>query len=67
MINIITVFFLIIRIVSNPIANLFQKKLTNQLSSFTINFYTYLILSIFANEAITLPVEIGYSLAWECM
>ena len=46
MIDIITIFFLIIRIISNPIANLFQKKLTEEISSFSINFYTYLILSI---------------------
>ena len=60
MINIITVFFLIIRIVSNPIANLFQKKLTNQLSSFTINFYTYLILSIFCFPFIFSYVKLEY-------
>lgn len=60
MINIITVFFLIIRIVSNPIANLFQKKLTNQLSSFTINFYTYLILSIFCIPFICSYVKLEF-------
>ncbi len=59
MINILTIFFLIIRIVSNPIANLFQKKLTNELSSFTINFYTYLILTV-----LCLPF-IGKYVAWE--
>ena len=46
MINIFTFIFLIIRIISNPVANLFQKKISTELSSFTINFYTYLILSI---------------------
>ena len=60
MINIITVFFLIIRIVSNPIANLFQKKLTNQLSSFTINFYTYSILSIFCIPFICSYVKLEF-------
>lgn len=38
--------FLIIRILSNPFANLFQKKLANNNSSITINFYSFLILSI---------------------
>ena len=46
MVNILTFIFLIVRIISNPIANLFQKKLACNLSSFTINFYTYLFLSI---------------------
>lgn len=46
--SILTIFFLIIRIVSNPIANVFQKKLSTSLSSFTINLYTYLFLSIFS-------------------
>ena len=46
--SILTIFFLIIRIVSNPIANVFQKKLATSLSSFTINLYTYLFLSIFS-------------------
>lgn len=46
MISINTILFLIIRIISNPVANLFQKKLTVEISSVTINFYTYLILSI---------------------
>lgn len=38
--------FLILRIFSNPIANVFQKKLAVVNSSFTINFYSYLILSL---------------------
>lgn len=45
--NISTLFFLIIRIFSNPIANMFQKKISNKVSSIVINFYTYLILTIF--------------------
>ena len=48
MINILTIFFLIVRIISNPIANLFQKRLSERLSSFVINFYTYFLLSIFS-------------------
>ena len=45
--QIITYFFLIIRIISNPAANAFQKKLSYSIPSSIINFYTYLILSIF--------------------
>lgn len=41
------IFFLILRIISNPLANVFQKKISVELSSFVINFYTYLILSLF--------------------
>ena len=40
------IFFTLIRIFSNPIANVFQKKLSVKYSSITINFYTYLILSL---------------------
>ena len=43
-----TILFLIIRILSNPIANLFQKKLATDNSSVTINFYSFLFLSIFS-------------------
>lgn len=43
-----TILFLIIRILSNPIANLFQKKLATDNSSVTINFYSFLLLSIFS-------------------
>ncbi len=45
--NLITIFFLAIRIISNPIANAFQKKLSVKISPSSINFYSYLILSIF--------------------
>lgn len=47
MTNLSTVIFLIIRIISNPIANVFQKKIPTEVSSFVINFYTYLTLSLF--------------------
>lgn len=43
-----TILFLIIRILSNPFANLFQKKLATDNSSVTINFYSFLLLSIFS-------------------
>lgn len=46
MISLSTIIFLLIRILSNPTANVFQKKLSAEISSFTINLYTYLILSI---------------------
>ncbi len=35
-----TCFFLVLRIISNPLANFFQKKLTVFESSLTVNFYT---------------------------
>lgn len=41
-----TILFLIIRIISNPIANTFQKKISNDISCVVINFYSYLFLSI---------------------
>lgn len=53
MITINTFLFLIIRIISNPIANVFQKKLTYEISSLTINFYTYFILSIMCIPFVT--------------
>ena len=37
---------LIVRIISNPLANLFQKILTKEYSSILINFYSYLLLAI---------------------
>lgn len=47
MINLYTIFFLIVRILSNPAANVLQKKLSSNLSSSVINFYTYFVLSVF--------------------
>lgn len=44
--SILLIIFLLIRILSNPIANVFQKKLANENSALTINFYTYLLLSL---------------------
>jgi len=41
------ILFLIIRILSNSFANFYQKKLAGFNSSLTINFYSFLILSIF--------------------
>lgn len=55
------VIFIIIRILSNPVANIFQKKLSNEFSSVTINFYSYLILSILClfriKELQTVPLD----------
>ena len=42
----LNIFFLLLRIFSNPTANVFQKKLSSNLAPSAINFYTYLILSI---------------------
>lgn len=59
-------FFLIIvillRIFSNPIANVFQKKLSTNNSSFTINMYCYLILSILCLFKIESIVTYQYSI-----
>ncbi len=60
MINLNTIFFLLIRIFSNPTANVFQKKLSNEISSVTINFYTYLILSIFCIPLISKYIQPEY-------
>lgn len=46
MTKLLLIIFIIIRILSNPVANIFQKKLSNEYSAITINFYTYLILSL---------------------
>lgn len=66
------IIFIIIRIISNPVANVFQKKLSDDNSPFVINFYTYLFLSliccfqlsilnqyIFTNEFIILVLVCG--------
>lgn len=45
-ISFLLILFLVIRILSNPIANVFQKKLAVENSSLTINFCTYTILSL---------------------
>lgn len=42
-----TVVALVSRIVSNPLANVFQKKLVSTHSAILINFYCYLFLSLF--------------------
>ncbi|MGM9993110.1 MAG: EamA family transporter [Candidatus Avigastranaerophilus sp.] len=44
--KLLLIIFIIIRIFSNPTANIFQKKLSSSYSSITINFYTYLTLSV---------------------
>lgn len=44
--KILLLLFIFIRIFSSPVASIFQKKLSSIYSSFTINFYTYFILSI---------------------
>lgn len=41
------ILFIIFRIFSNPIANVIQKKLSVANSSLVINFYSYLIMSLF--------------------
>lgn len=46
MINLFLILFILIRVFSNPIANVFQKKLSVDCSSVVINLYTYLFLSI---------------------
>lgn len=44
-----TTFSLLLRILSNPIGNVFQKKLTEQQNHpLLVNFLTFFILSIFA-------------------
>ncbi|MBD5402891.1 DMT family transporter [bacterium] len=50
-----TIVALICRIFSNPVANLFQKKLAQSHSAVWTNFYSYLILSIFC-----LPLALSF-------
>ena len=61
-ISFVLIVFLIIRIVSNPIANVFQKKLAVENSSLTINFYTYILLSLCCLPFINLVFNQSYSL-----
>ena len=42
-----TLIALFLRIVSNPLANVYQKKITENSSSLLCNFYTYFVLGIF--------------------
>ncbi len=56
------IIFLIVRILSNPIANVFQKKLSVDNSSLTINFYTYFLLSLFCLPFVNLLFNQSYSL-----
>ena len=46
MLDLYLILFLIVRIFSNPIANVLQKKLSNDISPSLINFYSYALLSI---------------------
>ncbi len=46
MVNLTVILFLIIRIISNPVANALQKKLAEDISPTVINFYTYALLSL---------------------
>ncbi len=61
-ISLLLVIFLIIRILSNPIANVFQKKLAVENSSLTINFYTYTLLSLCCLPFLNLVFSQTYSL-----
>ncbi len=56
------IIFLIVRILSNPIANVFQKKLAVENSSITINFYTYFLLSLLCFPFINVVFNQTYSL-----
>lgn len=42
-----TILALVCRILSNPVANMFQKQLAQEKSAILINWYSYLILSLF--------------------
>ncbi len=60
--SILLTIFLLIRILSNPIANVFQKKLAVENSALTINFYTYLFLSFCCLPFVNLFFNQNYSL-----
>lgn len=60
--SIVLIIFLFIRIISNPIANVFQKKLAVENSSLTINFYTYTFLSLICLPFINSVFNQTYSL-----
>lgn len=55
------VLFILIRIFSSPLASIFQKKLSEQYSSFIINFYTYLILSLSCILKINILNSVNFS------
>ena len=59
---ILLIFFIFLRIFSNPIASVFQKKLSDNNSSLTINMYCYLILSILCLFKIENIITYQYSI-----
>lgn len=59
--NLSLIIFVLIRILSNPLANVFQKKLSDSYSSFVINFYTYFLLSIFCICRINILNEFNFT------
>ena len=57
----VSVVALISRILSNPIANFFQKKLTVMESSLTVNFWSYFFMAILCLPLIKNNQILGYS------
>lgn len=59
--NIILIIFIIIRICSNPIAGVIQKKLSSDMDAIVINFYSYLFLSLLCLSEINLIKDFNYT------
>ena len=59
--NIILFIFIIIRICSNPVAGVIQKKLSVRRGAIVINFYSYLFLSLLCLSKINLIKEFNYT------
>lgn len=67
MCNLQTIFFILLRIFSNPLAGVFQKRLSYNNSSVVINFYSYLILSLLCLFKLPLLLEYDFTLKFICM
>ena len=61
------IFFIILRIFSNPVANVFQKKLSDDNSCFVINFFSYLCLSLFCIPFCFDIFTSGYGINFWCL
>ncbi len=59
--NIILIIFIIIRICSNPLAGVIQKKLSVRRGAIVINFYSYLFLSLLCLSKINLIKSFNYT------
>ncbi len=65
--NIQLIFFILLRIFSNPVAGVFQKRLSVNNSSVIINFYSYLILSLMCLFKLPILFDYDFTLKFFCL